>query len=64
MDAAGAGSHSAGHGNVAVPRLHVAKFGHEKDLADRTLTKLYNQRPAWLDAAHKALDATVAAAYG
>jgi len=31
---------------------------------ERTLTKLYNQRPAWLDAAHKALDATVAAAYG
>jgi hypothetical protein len=38
--------------------------GHEKELAERTLTKLYNQRPAWLDAAHKALDAAVAAAYG
>ena len=42
----------------------VPKIGHEKELADRTLTKLYNQRPAWLDAAHKALDAAVAAAYG
>ena len=46
------------------PDRTLAKPGHEKDLADRTLTKLYNQRPAWLDSAHKALDATVAAAYG
>ena len=38
--------------------------GHEKDLAERTLTKLYNQRPAWLDAAHKELDTAVASAYG
>ena len=30
----------------------------------RTLTNLYNARPAWLDLAHKALDAAVAAAYG
>ena len=33
-------------------------------VAERTLTKLYNQRPAWLDAAHKALDLAVAQAYG
>ena len=46
------------------PDRIVAKPGHEKDLADRTLTRLYNQRPAWLDAAHKALDLAVAAAYG
>ena len=46
------------------PDRIVAKPGHEKDLADRTLTKLYNQRPAWLEAAHKTLDAAVAAAYG
>jgi hypothetical protein len=46
------------------PDRIVAKPGHEKDLADRTLTKLYNRRPAWLDAAHKALDLAVAAAYG
>ena len=46
------------------PDRIVAKPGHEKDLLERTLTKLYNQRPAWLDVAHKALDATVAAAYG
>jgi type II restriction/modification system DNA methylase subunit YeeA len=46
------------------PDRIIAKPGHEKDLAERTLTKLYNQRPAWLDAAHKQLDAAVAAAYG
>lgn len=33
-------------------------------LRTRTLTNLYNQRPAWLDHAHQALDAAVAAAYG
>ena len=35
-----------------------------KSLRARTLTNLYNERPAWLDNAHKALDAAVAAAYG
>ena len=34
-----------------------------KDLARRTLTNLYNQRPAWLNNAHMTLDAAVAAAY-
>jgi type II restriction/modification system DNA methylase subunit YeeA len=33
-------------------------------LKTRTLTSLYNQRPGWLDMAHKRLDAAVAAAYG
>ena len=46
------------------PDRVLPKHGHEKDLAERTLTKLYNQRPAWLDAAHKALDMVVAQAYG
>ena len=46
------------------PDRILPKPGHEKDLADRTLTKLYNQRPAWLDAAHKELDKAVAVAYG
>ena len=45
------------------PDRIVPKNGHEKELAERTLTKLYNQRPAWLDAAHKTLDLAVAAAY-
>ncbi len=33
-------------------------------LKKRTLTNLYNERPAWLSAAHARLDAAVAAAYG
>lgn len=39
-----------------------ASAAHE--LGKRTLTNLYNQRPAWLDLAHRALDEAVAAAYG
>lgn len=35
-----------------------------KTLKKRTLTNLYNARPAWLDNAHKALDDAVAEAYG
>lgn len=35
-----------------------------KKLKERTLTKLYNERPPWLDHLHKTLDAAVAAAYG
>jgi len=46
------------------PARPVAKPGHENDLKKRTLTNLYNQRPAWLDIAHRALDTAVAAAYG
>ncbi|NJD25617.1 MAG: class I SAM-dependent DNA methyltransferase [Betaproteobacteria bacterium] len=46
------------------PKRPVAKAGHEADLKKRTLTNLYNARPAWLDGAHKALDAAVATAYG
>ena len=33
-------------------------------LKTRTLTNLYNQRPAWLDNAHRDLDQAVAVAYG
>jgi hypothetical protein len=32
--------------------------------AERTLTNLYNERPAWLDFVHKKLDSAVAVAYG
>lgn len=35
-----------------------------KVLKKRTLTNLYNERPAWLDNAHRALDGAVADAYG
>lgn len=46
------------------PDRIVAKPGLESQLARRTLTNLYNERPAWLAQAHEALDAAVAAAYG
>ena len=46
------------------PKRPVAKPGHEADLRKRTLTNLYNARPAWLDLAHKTLDQAVATAYG
>jgi type II restriction/modification system DNA methylase subunit YeeA len=46
------------------PDRIVAREGFEKQLAQRTLTKLYNERPAWLAQAHETLDAAVAAAYG
>lgn len=46
------------------PLRPVAKPGHEAELKKRTLTNLYNARPAWLDHAHRELDAAVAAAYG
>jgi len=46
------------------PDRILPKPGHEADLKKRTLTNLYNQRPPWLDNAHKALDKAVADAYG
>ena len=46
------------------PQRPVAKPGHEADLKKRTLTNLYNARPAWLNLAHQELDKAVAAAYG
>lgn len=46
------------------PKRPVAKPGHAADVKKRTLTSLYNARPAWLDLAHKELDAAVAEAYG
>ena len=36
----------------------------EKELKKRTLTNLYNQRPTWLDLAHRKLDGAVSDAYG
>jgi SAM-dependent methyltransferase len=36
----------------------------DAELKTRTLTNLYNQRPTWLDQAHKKLDAAVLDAYG
>jgi hypothetical protein len=46
------------------PERIVAKPEHAAELKKRTLTNLYNARPAWLDNAHKSLDLAVAHAYG
>ena len=35
-----------------------------QDSKPRHLTRLYNERPTWLDLAHRELDAAVFAAYG
>lgn len=50
----------AGYPDRILPKDEAAA----KVLAKRTLTNLYNARPAWLDNAHRALDAAVADAYG
>ena len=46
------------------PRLLPVDEAAERELRKRTLTKLYNARPAWLAHLHTALDAAVFAAYG
>ena len=56
---------STGIGTVRWPRL-VPKDPDSAESLEKQgpLTNLYNQRPAWLDLAHKKLDAAVFAAYG
>ena len=49
-----------GIGTVRYPRLERRDADCAAKLKKRTLTNLYNERPAWLDLAHKKL----AAAYG
>jgi type II restriction/modification system DNA methylase subunit YeeA len=51
-------------GTVRYPRLEPRDADCAAKLKKRTLTNLYNERPAWLDLAHKKLDTAVAAAYG
>lgn len=46
------------------PDRLIPKPAHAAALKQRTLTALYNARPAWLVNAHHALDVAVAAAYG
>jgi hypothetical protein len=46
------------------PKRPKAKPGQEANLKKRTLTNLYNARPAALKMAHQELDKAVAAAYG
>lgn len=50
----------AGYPDRILPKDEAAA----RELKKRTLTNLYNARPAWLDHAHKALDEAVAEAYG
>ena len=50
-------------GTARYPRLAPNDAAAAKELKSRTLTALYNERPAWLDFAHQKLDAAVAAAY-
>jgi hypothetical protein len=57
-------TNNQGIGTVRYPRLEPRDAECAAKLKKRTLTKLYNERPAWLDFAHKKLDAAVAAAYG
>ncbi len=51
-------------GLARYPRLVPKDADCAAKLKKRTLTNLYNGRPAWLDLAHKKLDAAIAAAYG
>jgi hypothetical protein len=52
-----------GIGTVRYPRVEARDEECAKKLAKRTLTNLYNERPAWLAHAHAKLDAAVATAY-
>ncbi|NCA83459.1 MAG: class I SAM-dependent DNA methyltransferase [Opitutae bacterium] len=52
-----------GTNTVRYPRLGPKDGASAALLKKRTLTNLYNERPAWLDLAHKKLDAAVFAAY-
>lgn len=51
-------------GTVRYPRLVPKDDKAAEQLAKRTLTNLYNERPTWLDLAHRKLDEAVFAAYG
>ncbi len=70
LTSAGVSGNTAASGDAAY-KIGVARYPRlvPKDadcagkLKKRTLTNLYNERPTWLDLAHKKLDAAVAAAY-
>jgi type II restriction/modification system DNA methylase subunit YeeA len=51
-------------GTVRYPRLEPRDAVCAAKLKERTLTKLYNERPTWLRLARTKLDIAVAAAYG
>ena len=54
--------------NMPLPAMKPIRLPKDeaaaRELKQRTLTNLYNQRPAWLANLHRELDAAVAAAYG
>ena len=53
-----------GVGTVRYPRVVPKDAAAAAHLKKRTLTNLYNDRPAWLANAHRRLDEAVADAYG
>jgi type II restriction/modification system DNA methylase subunit YeeA len=53
-----------GYPDRLLPKPGIVGANGRSPLQTRTLTNLYNQRPAWLANAHRALDEAVAAAYG
>ena len=59
-----ADANARGIGTVRYPRVEARDEECAKKLAKRTLTNLYNERPAWLSDAHAKLDVAVATASG
>jgi type II restriction/modification system DNA methylase subunit YeeA len=57
------GPDQRGVGTVRYPRLVAKDAAAAAELKKRTLTNLYNARPAWLAGAHRQLDEAVFAAY-
>jgi len=57
-------ANAQGIGTVRYARVEPHDEEAAGKLAKRTLTNLYNERPAWLAHAHAKLDTAVAAAYG
>jgi type II restriction/modification system DNA methylase subunit YeeA len=57
-------ANAKGIGTVRYPRLVAKDADSATKLKKRTLTNLYNERPAWLANAHQRLDEAVFAAYG
>ncbi|MBI1914903.1 MAG: class I SAM-dependent DNA methyltransferase [Planctomycetes bacterium] len=55
---------SRGIGTVRYPRSVAKDDQAARELVRRTLTKLYNEMPSWLEQAHRKLNEAVFAAYG
>ena len=53
-----------GIGTVRYPRVVARDEECAKKLKNWTLMNLYNERPTWLDLAHRKLDEALFAAYG